>query len=112
VAKPQYQTRFRALRLRLTVYPYYLPFITILKNTLQNVWKVYKTCVIFVETIKQTTMTTLINQTGSKAVNIKKNMTSFIAMYVEIYAGQQQVLQSKDFSTFKKAFKWAETKLN
>jgi hypothetical protein len=48
---------------------------------------VYKTCVIFVETIKQTTMTTLINQTGSKAVNIKKNMTSFIAMYVEIYAG-------------------------
>lgn len=77
---------------------------------MQNVWKVYKTCVIFVETIKQ--MTTLINQTGSKAVNIKKNMTSFIAMYVEIYAGQQQVLQSKDFSTFKKAFKWAETKLN
>jgi hypothetical protein len=63
-----------------------------------------------VETIKQ--MTTLINQTGSKAVNIKQNMTSFIAMYVQIYAGQEQVLESKDFSTFKKAFKWAETKLN
>jgi hypothetical protein len=57
-------------------------------------------------------MTTLINQTGSKAVNIKQNMTSYIAMYVQIYAGQQQVLESKDFSTFKKAFKWAETKLN
>jgi hypothetical protein len=56
VAKPQYQTRFRALCLRLTVYPYYLPFITILENTLQNVWKVYKTCAIFVETIKITTM--------------------------------------------------------
>jgi hypothetical protein len=56
-------------------------------------------------------MTTLTNKTGSKAVNIKKNITSFIAMYVQIYNGEQQVLQTKDFSTLVKATKWAESKL-
>jgi hypothetical protein len=57
-------------------------------------------------------MTTLINQTGTKAVNIKANMSSFIAMYVQIYKGEEQVLESKSFSTFKKAFKWGEIKLS
>jgi hypothetical protein len=56
-------------------------------------------------------MTTLINQTGSKAVNISPNMGLFIAMYVQIYKGEQQVLESKSFSTFKRAFKWGEIKL-
>jgi hypothetical protein len=57
-------------------------------------------------------MTTLTNQTGSKAVNIKSNMSSFIAMYVQIYNGEQQALESKCFATEKKAIKWSETKLN
>jgi len=57
------------------------------------------------------TMTTFTNQTGTKAVNIKANMSSFIAMYVQIYQGQQQVLQAKDFSSLEKASKWAKLKL-
>jgi|688.fasta_scaffold1891525_1 hypothetical protein len=56
-------------------------------------------------------MTIIKNNTGTKAVNIKANMSSFIAMYVQIYQGEQQVLQSKDFSSLKKATKWAESKL-
>jgi hypothetical protein len=32
-------------------------------------------------------------------------------MYVQIYNGEQQVLQTKDFSTLVKATKWAESKL-
>ena len=57
-------------------------------------------------------MTTITNKTKTKAVNIKANMSSFIAMYVQIYNGEQQVLQSKDFASLKKATKWAESKLS
>jgi hypothetical protein len=57
-------------------------------------------------------MTTLKNQSGSKAVNICKNFNGFIALYVQIYKGEQQVLETKFFAFEKKATKWAETKLN
>jgi hypothetical protein len=58
-------------------------------------------------------MTTLKNTTGSKAVNISNpSPMTFIAMYVQIYNGEQDVLQSKTFTTLKGATKWANTKLN
>jgi hypothetical protein len=55
-------------------------------------------------------MTTIHNTTGSKAVNIRKNganSTTFIASYVQIYNGTQQVLDAKDFASEKNAIKWA-----
>jgi len=55
----------------------------------------------------------LTNTTGSKAVNISKDATGTIrAMYVQIYNGQEQVLQSKSFATEKAATKWANSILN
>lgn len=52
-------------------------------------------------------MKTIKNTTGSKAVNIKNNNGTFIAMYVQIYNGQEQVLESKDFANQKNAERWA-----
>lgn len=53
-------------------------------------------------------MTTLKNLTGSKAVNIRKDATGmFRAMYVQVYQGQEQVLEAKSFNTIKGAEKWA-----
>jgi hypothetical protein len=55
-------------------------------------------------------MTTINNITRSKAVNIRKNganSTTFIASYVQIYDGMQQVLDTKDFASEKNAIKWA-----
>jgi hypothetical protein len=53
-------------------------------------------------------MTTISNSTGSKAVNISTDATGKVrAMYVQIYKGEQQVLQSKDFANIKNAEKWA-----
>jgi hypothetical protein len=58
-------------------------------------------------------MKTLTNTTGSKAVNISNTAPmQFIAMYVQIYNGEQDVLQTKTFTTLKGATKWANTKLN
>lgn len=56
-------------------------------------------------------MTILKNSKGTKAVNIRTNEYSSIAMYVQIYNGQEQVLESKKYSTEKKAIKWAKQKL-
>lgn len=50
---------------------------------------------------------TITNTTGTKAVNIRNNNGSISAMYVQIYNGQEQVLESKDFSTEKRATNWA-----
>lgn len=59
------------------------------------------------------TMTTLKNTTGSKAVNITTDGTGNVrAMYVQVYNGEQQVLQSKTFATTKNAEKWAKKILN
>jgi hypothetical protein len=53
-------------------------------------------------------MTTIKNTTGSKAVNITTDATGKVrAMYVQIYNGEQQVLQSKSFSNQNTASKWA-----
>jgi len=57
-------------------------------------------------------MTTLKNTTGTKAVNISKTQTGFICMYVQIYNNQEQVLDSKDYSTLKASKKWANKQLN
>lgn len=53
-------------------------------------------------------MTTITNTTSSKAVNIS---SSFFAQYVQIYQGEQQVLQSKSFSSQIAAEKWAKKML-
>ena len=53
-------------------------------------------------------MTTIKNNTGTKAVNISTDATGTInAMYVQIYKGQEQVLQSKSYRTMNAAIKWA-----
>ena len=58
-------------------------------------------------------MKILKNTTGTKAVRITKDSTgTVIAMYIQIYNNVDQVLESKTFSTIKKADKWAETKIN
>jgi hypothetical protein len=57
-------------------------------------------------------MTTLTNATGTKKVNIRKNDSSFIASYVQIYQGMEQVLLAKTFSNIKNAEKWSNKILN
>ena len=53
-------------------------------------------------------MTTIKNTTGSKAVHINKdNQGSVYARYVQIYQGEEQVLQAKFFTSVKNAEKWA-----
>jgi hypothetical protein len=57
-------------------------------------------------------MTTLTNSTGSKAVNIRMNeANSVIASYVQIYKGEEQVLQTKFFANTKNAEKWGNKML-
>ena len=49
----------------------------------------------------------------NKAVNIYKNQTgTFSAYYVQIYKGEEQVLQVKDFANLKNAEKWSNKILN
>ena len=58
-------------------------------------------------------MTTLRNTTGSKRVNIIRDATGMNrAMYVQVYEGQEQVLESKSYKSFKMAEKWANKQLN
>jgi hypothetical protein len=58
-------------------------------------------------------MTTVTNTTGSKAVNITTDAQGIVrAMYVQVYNGEQQVLQSKEFASVKNAEKWANKILN
>jgi hypothetical protein len=56
-------------------------------------------------------MTTITNQSGSKLVNIRKNMDGFSAMYCQVYNGEQQVLESKQYASEKRAISWANKKL-
>jgi len=57
-------------------------------------------------------MTTLTNATGSKKVNITTSKSGLVtAMYVQVYKNEEQVLQVKEYSTFKRAEKWATKKL-
>jgi hypothetical protein len=58
-------------------------------------------------------MTTFTNTTGTKAVNISQDGTgTFRAIYVQIYNNDQQVLDSKDFTSINRAEKWANKVLN
>ena len=58
-------------------------------------------------------MTTIKNSTGSKAVKISTDSTGSVqAMYVQIYQGEEQVLDAKTYSTIKRAEKWAYSILN
>jgi hypothetical protein len=58
-------------------------------------------------------MTTIKNTTGSKAVHITNQAPrTFIAMHVLIYNGEQDVQESKTFTTLKGATKWANKILN
>jgi hypothetical protein len=57
-------------------------------------------------------MTTISNSTGSKKVNIFKDGTGMIrALYVQVYNGQEQVLNSKSYQSLKMAEKWANAQL-
>jgi hypothetical protein len=58
-------------------------------------------------------MKTIRNKTGSKVVNISTDATGAVkAQYVQIYYGEEQVLQSKIFATIARAEKWAYKILN
>ena len=53
-------------------------------------------------------MTTLKNTTGSKAVNISTDANGYVrAAYVQIYQGEEHVLDFKTFASIKNAEKWA-----
>ena len=57
-------------------------------------------------------MKTLTNTKGTKAVNIITDASGIIrAMYVQIYNGHEQVLDSKKYVSVKSAEKWADKKL-
>jgi len=58
-------------------------------------------------------MTTLSNTTGTKKVNLITDATGMTrAMCVQVYNGQEQVLDSKSYKSFKMAEKWGNKKLN
>jgi len=58
-------------------------------------------------------MTTITNTTGSKAVNIRVSATGTVsAIYVQIYNGEQKVLQAKTFAGIFNAEKWAKKIIN
>ena len=58
-------------------------------------------------------MTTFSNATGTKKVNLIIDATGITrAMYVQVYNGQEQVLENKSYKSFKMAKKWANKKIN
>ena len=56
-------------------------------------------------------MITVTNIVKSKSVHIKPNKDSFIALYIQTYQGEQQVIQEKFFTKVEQAQKWAFKKL-
>jgi hypothetical protein len=61
-------------------------------------------------------MKTLKNLTGTKKVNFVTytgyESPIFRATYVQVYKGEEQVLDSKDYKSFKMAEKWGKKKLS
>ena len=54
-------------------------------------------------------MTEFKNTTGSKLIRIKTDAQgSVIAMLIQVYNGEEQVLQTKFYSNEKNAQKWAK----
>lgn len=56
-------------------------------------------------------MTILSNASGSKIVNITERNGYFTCMYCDVYHGEQQVLNSKEYKSEKAAIKWANKQL-
>lgn len=58
-------------------------------------------------------MTTLKNASGTKAVHIRNNplYNSYECFYVQIYKGEEQVLDSNNYVRISAAKKWAANKL-
>ena len=56
-------------------------------------------------------MKTLSNKSGSKVVNITQREGTFTCMYCDVYQGEHQVLDSKEYKSEKMAIKWANKKL-
>ena len=52
-------------------------------------------------------MKTITNNTGSKAVKISQNTGTFRAVHYQIYNGEQDVIQYKEFASMATAEKWA-----
>ena len=58
-------------------------------------------------------MKVITNSTGTKAVNISTSAIGTVrAIHVQIYNGEQDVIQAKDFASIKKAENWAAKVLN
>ena len=57
-------------------------------------------------------MKTLTNTSGSKVVNITERDGSFTCMYCDVYKGEQQVIESKEYRSEKMALKWSNKKLS
>jgi len=57
-------------------------------------------------------MTTLKNTTGTKEVRITNQYGTFLCFYGQNYKGEFQVLDNKDYKSFKMAEKWAKKQLN
>ena len=54
-------------------------------------------------------MTTLRSTSGSKAVNIRFNeFNAYRASAVQIYNGEESVIEARSFPTQKKAIQWAK----
>jgi hypothetical protein len=49
---------------------------------------------------------------GNKAVNIVLDDTYYIAFYVQVYNGEEQVLDTRYFKTTAGAKRWASKKLS
>lgn len=49
---------------------------------------------------------------GTKLVNIIKSDNIFRSFYCQVYKGEQQVLDTKDYMSLNMAEKWAKRKLN
>ena len=56
-------------------------------------------------------MKSITNNSGTKAVNFRVRDGYITCMYVEIYKGEEQVLDDKEYKSEKMALKWAAKKL-
>lgn len=56
-------------------------------------------------------MKTLSNESGSKIVSIKKDGSSFLCMYIQVYKGEEQVLDTKRCARENTAIKWGKSQL-
>ena len=56
-------------------------------------------------------MKTLTNATKTKAENFSVREGSITCMYVQVYQGEEQVLDDKVYKSEKMALKWAAKKL-